>query len=186
MEQDEGVAEAGGAVGVVEAGGAAGVAATGAVDIEEIDPPPQALKPANARVQAAAGNHRRVRVIGIFVRCMDVPPCKPTVVRVSTHPRGRGYLGRLTRRREYFDASRPRLLRERILISDRRSCPYIHGPVWVYSVCMIARKGRRGEQGGLAANRRSFAVVWCLSGLFALWSQVVGTQSPRWAYGKDL
>jgi hypothetical protein len=49
MEQDEGVAEA---------GGAAGVAATGAADIDDIDPPPQALKAANARVHAAAGNHR--------------------------------------------------------------------------------------------------------------------------------
>jgi hypothetical protein len=73
--QDDVVAVVGGGGG----GGAAGAAGAGvAVDIDDIDdPPPQALKAAISKVNAAAGNHRHRVVdesVGLFERCIAVPP----------------------------------------------------------------------------------------------------------------
>jgi hypothetical protein len=70
---DEVVALGGGATG---AAGAAGAAAAGvAADIDDIDDPPQTLKAASSNVPAAAGNQwRRIVVIGLFARCMEVLP----------------------------------------------------------------------------------------------------------------
>jgi hypothetical protein len=70
--QDEVVATGGG-----DAAGGAAVDVGGDIDdIDDIDPPPQALKAAISKVHAAPGNHRRLSMDALvrrFERCMVAP-----------------------------------------------------------------------------------------------------------------
>jgi hypothetical protein len=71
-EQDEVVATGGGDA----AGGGAVDVGGDIADIDDIDPPPQALKVAISKVHAARGNHRRLSMNALvrrFERCMVAP-----------------------------------------------------------------------------------------------------------------
>jgi len=75
-EQDEVVAAGGGGGGGGAAGGGAVDVGGDIDDIDDIDPPPQALKVAISKVHAAPDNHRRLSMDALvrrFERCMVAP-----------------------------------------------------------------------------------------------------------------